>query len=113
MGYTPDYIVYHELVMTTKEYMRCVTAVDAQWLAELAPMFFTVKESYLSNLESRKNVKRNKEQMAQEMEEEMKRKRLQDEARRPKVYKHPESICTPGRAIQKGVQMKTPRRIGL
>lgn len=37
LGYTPDYIVYHELVMTTKEYMRCVTAVDAQWLAELAP----------------------------------------------------------------------------
>ena len=38
LGYTPDYIVYHELVMTTKEYMRCVTSVDAQWLAELAPM---------------------------------------------------------------------------
>lgn len=27
-GFTPDYIVYHELVMTTKEYMQCVTAVD-------------------------------------------------------------------------------------
>ncbi|KAI8835127.1 P-loop containing nucleoside triphosphate hydrolase protein [Chytridium lagenaria] len=26
--YTPDYIVYHELVMTKKEYMQCVTAVD-------------------------------------------------------------------------------------
>jgi HrpA-like RNA helicase len=22
LGYTPDYIVYHELVMTTKEYMQ-------------------------------------------------------------------------------------------
>jgi len=27
LGYTPDYIVYHELIMTSKEYMRTVTAV--------------------------------------------------------------------------------------
>ena len=30
--------------MTTREYMRQVTAVDPFWLAELAPMFFAVKE---------------------------------------------------------------------
>ena len=46
MGSTPDYLVYHELVLTTKEYMRTVTAVDPTWLAELGPMFFSVKESY-------------------------------------------------------------------
>jgi pre-mRNA-splicing factor ATP-dependent RNA helicase DHX38/PRP16 len=46
LGYTPDYVVYHELVMTTKEYMSCVTAVDGEWLAELGPMFFSIKESY-------------------------------------------------------------------
>jgi pre-mRNA-splicing factor ATP-dependent RNA helicase DHX38/PRP16 len=45
LGYTPDYVVYHELVLTTKEYMRTVTAVEAEWLAELAPMFFALKES--------------------------------------------------------------------
>lgn len=45
MGYTPDYIVYHELVMTTKEYMQCVTAVDGEWLAELGPMFYSVKQA--------------------------------------------------------------------
>lgn len=27
-GFTPDYIVYHELVLTSKEYMQCVTSVD-------------------------------------------------------------------------------------
>ena len=43
LGYTPDYVVYHELILTTKEYMMCVTAVDAEWLAELGPAFFTVK----------------------------------------------------------------------
>lgn len=29
-GFTPDYIVYHELLFTSKEYMQCVTAVDGQ-----------------------------------------------------------------------------------
>ncbi|CAA7388058.1 unnamed protein product [Spirodela intermedia] len=26
LGYTPDHVVYHELVLTTKEYMQCATA---------------------------------------------------------------------------------------
>lgn len=33
-------VVYHELVMTTKEYMREVTAIDPKWLVEFAPKFF-------------------------------------------------------------------------
>ncbi|KAL1928269.1 hypothetical protein VTP01DRAFT_3185 [Rhizomucor pusillus] len=43
-GFTPDYVVYHELVLTSKEYMQCVTAVDPYWLAELGPMFFSIRE---------------------------------------------------------------------
>ena len=43
LGYTPDYIVYHELVYTSKEYMQCVTAVDPEWLAEMGPLFFSIK----------------------------------------------------------------------
>uniref|UniRef100_A0A3Q7JY12 RNA helicase n=1 Tax=Solanum lycopersicum TaxID=4081 RepID=A0A3Q7JY12_SOLLC len=42
LGYTPDYVVYHEAILTTKEYMQCVTAVEPHWLAELGPMFFSV-----------------------------------------------------------------------
>ena len=45
MGFTADYVVYHELIMTTKEYMHTATAVDAYWLAELGPMFYSVKVS--------------------------------------------------------------------
>jgi pre-mRNA-splicing factor ATP-dependent RNA helicase DHX38/PRP16 len=44
LGYTPDYVVYHELILTTKEYMSCVTAVEGEWLALDGPMFFSVKE---------------------------------------------------------------------
>lgn len=32
--------------MYVQEYMQCVTAVDGTWLAELGPMFFSVKESH-------------------------------------------------------------------
>ena len=29
---TPTYVIYHELILTSKEYMTQVTAVDAYWL---------------------------------------------------------------------------------
>ncbi|WOG93703.1 hypothetical protein DCAR_0312990 [Daucus carota subsp. sativus] len=45
LSYTPDYVVYHELNLTTKEYIQCATSVEPEWLAELGPMFFSVKDS--------------------------------------------------------------------
>jgi len=33
-------VMYHELVQTTKEYMREVTTIDPRWLVEFAPAFF-------------------------------------------------------------------------
>ena len=36
----PDWCIYHELVLTSKEYMREVTAIDPKWLVEFAPRFF-------------------------------------------------------------------------
>jgi len=60
LGYTPDYVVYHELTYTSKEYMQCVTAVDAEWLAELGPMFFSVKESVEKRIEKRRQERETK-----------------------------------------------------
>lgn len=77
LGYTPDYVVYHELIMTSKEYMQCVTAVEPQWLAEFGPMFFTLKESHSSMLKSKAKRKEDKARM----EAEMKAKREEDEER--------------------------------
>ncbi|VDK25952.1 unnamed protein product [Anisakis simplex] len=68
MGYMPDYVVYHELVMTAKEYMQSVTAVDAIWLAELGPMFYSVKEGGSTRIEKRIQSIRD----AKSMEEQMK-----------------------------------------
>lgn len=45
LGYAPDYVVYHELVLTAKEYMQCVTAVDPSWLVEACPMHFSLRVS--------------------------------------------------------------------
>lgn len=44
-GFTPNYVVYHELIYTQKEYMSCITAVEPQWLAQMGSMFFTLKQS--------------------------------------------------------------------
>ncbi|KAJ6357377.1 hypothetical protein OIU78_005267 [Salix suchowensis] len=58
LGYTPDYVVYHELILTTKEYMQCATAVEPHWLAEMGPMFFSVKDSDTSMLEHKRKAER-------------------------------------------------------
>jgi pre-mRNA-splicing factor ATP-dependent RNA helicase DHX38/PRP16 len=53
LGHTPDYLIYHELVYTTKEYMQCITVVDPYWLADEGRIFFGVKDansSYALNL---------------------------------------------------------------
>lgn len=41
-NHQPEWVVYHTLVVTTKEYMREVIAIEPKWLAELAPNFYTV-----------------------------------------------------------------------
>eukprot|EP01012_Entosiphon_sulcatum_P025318 TRINITY_DN3062_c0_g1_i1.p1 TRINITY_DN3062_c0_g1~~TRINITY_DN3062_c0_g1_i1.p1 ORF type:complete len:1199 (-),score=212.22 TRINITY_DN3062_c0_g1_i1:104-3628(-) len=40
-NHNPEWVVYHEVVLTTKEYMREVLAIDPKWLVELAPNFFS------------------------------------------------------------------------
>eukprot|EP01126_Amoeba_proteus_P002125 TRINITY_DN10666_c0_g1_i1.p1 TRINITY_DN10666_c0_g1~~TRINITY_DN10666_c0_g1_i1.p1 ORF type:complete len:726 (+),score=190.78 TRINITY_DN10666_c0_g1_i1:1-2178(+) len=41
----PEWVIYHELVRTTKEYMREVTTIEAQWLTEFAGTFYKVADS--------------------------------------------------------------------
>ena len=53
LGYLPDYVVYHELILTSKEYMSTVTAVDPHWLAELGGVFYSVKEKGYSARDKR------------------------------------------------------------
>ena len=52
----PDWVVYHELVMTTREYMRECTVIDPKWLVELAPRFFKTADK--NKLSRRKRAER-------------------------------------------------------
>ncbi|CAL5229034.1 g12281 [Coccomyxa viridis] len=42
----PDWVIYHELVLTSKEYMREVCSIDPKWLVELAPRFFKSADAH-------------------------------------------------------------------
>ncbi|KAK9461361.1 putative ATP-dependent rna helicase dhx8 [Lipomyces oligophaga] len=43
-GKNAEYVIYHTLVLTSKEYMHCVTTVEPRWLVEAAPTFFKVAD---------------------------------------------------------------------
>ena len=40
----PEYVVYHELILTSKEYMRNVVVIDQRWLVDVAPNFYRVSD---------------------------------------------------------------------
>lgn len=117
MGFTPDYVVYHELVMTAKEYMQCVTAVDGHWLAELGQIFFSVKQTGGSGKVNRKQAMQHMHEMEGQMkeaEEEM-RNRAKEQVEKEQASIRKKEILTPG-VREPGTPAsyrKTPARLGL
>ncbi|KAI4340648.1 hypothetical protein MLD38_025461 [Melastoma candidum] len=117
MGHTPEYVVYHELVLTTKEYMQCATAVEPQWLAKLGPMFFSVKDSDTSLLEHKKRQKEEKTAMEVEMENlrklqaetEVKSKEMEWDRRE----KEQQRVSMPGRKQGPSTYLRRPKKLGL
>jgi len=103
LGYTPDYIIYHELVYTSKEYMQCVSAVEPEWLAELGPTFFSIKETDSSRLDHAAKMKAQKlameEEMKQAQKKELKIQERADVARAQELEKQKRSIATIGRKV--------------
>jgi len=51
----PRWVLYHELVETTKEYMRQVTELKPEWLLEIAPHYY--KENNLDKPEPKKALR--------------------------------------------------------
>jgi pre-mRNA-splicing factor ATP-dependent RNA helicase DHX38/PRP16 len=90
LGFLPDYVVYHELILTSKEYMSTVTAVDPHWLAELGGVFYSIKEKGYSAREKRiteTEFNRKMEieaQMAEDKQKEMDRIQAEEEGARKK-----------------------------
>ncbi|KAK8641652.1 hypothetical protein V6N13_011036 [Hibiscus sabdariffa] len=52
----PDWVIYHELVLTTKQYMRESSVIDPKWLVVLAPRFF--KQPDQNKMSKRKHQER-------------------------------------------------------
>lgn len=48
---SPPFVVYDELVLTTKEYMQCVTAVEPEWLLKYGHIFYSVSASVKKQIE--------------------------------------------------------------
>ncbi|GHJ84357.1 hypothetical protein NliqN6_0759 [Naganishia liquefaciens] len=40
----PEWCIYHELILTTKEYMHNITAIEPKWLTQVAPSVFKVAD---------------------------------------------------------------------
>ncbi|KKY13718.1 putative atp-dependent rna helicase dhx8 [Phaeomoniella chlamydospora] len=55
-GKPAEHVIYHTLVLTTKEYMHCTTAIEPKWLVEAAPTFFKVAAT--DKLSKRKQAER-------------------------------------------------------
>ena len=41
-GKQAEWVIYHELVLTSREYMHWTTSVEPKWLVDAAPTFFTL-----------------------------------------------------------------------
>jgi ATP-dependent RNA helicase DHX8/PRP22 len=52
----PEWVVYHELVLTSKEYMREVCAIEPKWMVDVAPNFF--KFSDPTSISTRKQTEK-------------------------------------------------------
>lgn len=94
--------------------MQCVTAVDGHWLAELGPMFFSVKETGRSGRDKRKLALEHLHEMESQMkiaQEEIKARKEEAEKRELAGQRKTE-ILTPGLREPPSVR-RTPKRLGL
>ena len=118
LGYTPDFVCYHELISTSKEYMSCVTAVEGEWLAELGPMFFSVKESFETTLRRRQEKQMEQAKMEQELavkekeEEEISRREQEREEAARTASRNRYAVATPGRQSSNATPRFLPKKRG-
>lgn len=40
LGQESDWLIYNEFVLTSKNYIRTVTQIKAEWLLEIAPVYY-------------------------------------------------------------------------
>ncbi|ETN37181.1 uncharacterized protein HMPREF1541_08171 [Cyphellophora europaea CBS 101466] len=103
LGYLPDYVIYHELILTSKEYMSCVTSVDPHWLADLGGVFYSLKSKEYSGKEKR--VIEGEFNRRMEIEAKMAEDKLKDEERRRREEEE-ETLLLRGKQKSSGTAVK-------
>ncbi|KAF8876489.1 P-loop containing nucleoside triphosphate hydrolase protein [Infundibulicybe gibba] len=109
LGYTPSYVIYHELILTSKEYMTQVTAIDAYWLAELGSVFYSVKEKNFDDKGNRRQADREFSKRA-ELETDIANTR---EATAKKLAEDALAVKTASGSASKIIVPGTPRQSGI
>jgi len=56
LNFKPEWVIYSEFVLTTKNYIRVTTSVKAEWLVELAPHYYDL--SNFPNCEAKRVLER-------------------------------------------------------
>ncbi|KAF8497258.1 putative PRP16-RNA-dependent ATPase [Russula emetica] len=110
LGYSPSYVIYHELILTSKEYMTQVTAVDPYWLAELGSVFYSVREKNFDDRGVRRQADREfskraelETEMAKQREASARNLKAEEDTLAGKVGTSAARIAIPG----------TPRHVGV
>mmetsp|Transcript_46962 Transcript_46962/g.93003 ORF Transcript_46962/g.93003 Transcript_46962/m.93003 type:complete len:101 (+) Transcript_46962:2-304(+) len=100
--------------------MSCVTAVEGEWLAELGPMFFSIKESFETTLRKRQELKEAKKMMELELEAKAKKEKEEQQEKggteSALASRRRYAVATPGRQTTGATprfKPKSGRRVGL
>jgi pre-mRNA-splicing factor ATP-dependent RNA helicase DHX38/PRP16 len=97
--------VYHELILTSKEYMSTVTSVDPHWLAELGGVFYSVKEKGYSARDRRTTELEINKRM------EIEAKMAEDKARAEEAARNAVAATSTGPVVRKLTNV-AQRRMG-
>lgn len=98
-GLSPEYVIYHELIYTKKEYMSCVTSVEPQWLAESGPLLYILRTAGDASLEAAISLQR--------------RRAMAADSAKPiakEVSTEPNFLATTGNSTQSGARPPRPRQ---
>jgi len=57
IDHKPEWIAYHELVLTTKNFIRTCTQVRAEWLLESSPGYFDPNDDSFGECEAKKQLR--------------------------------------------------------
>mmetsp|Transcript_20423 Transcript_20423/g.19406 ORF Transcript_20423/g.19406 Transcript_20423/m.19406 type:complete len:81 (+) Transcript_20423:1216-1458(+) len=64
LDYKPEWVLYNEFVLTSKNYIRIVSEVQPEWFFEIAPDYFELEG--MPNCEGKRQLERIKRRMTSE-----------------------------------------------